>query len=207
MAKDYIDKLESKLEKSQYGNAWRAKLSEALAPDPSEWRFTGEIGEDDSGLAKCACGHSIKYLFHLERERDGKKVIVGSSCIEHYGEANPELVESIKAANEDLKKRIQEEKKAAKRAAQEAEVDKIRDEWESLWNKGYKVYKAYRDRGEKAPYDLWEIYGSYYGVALNSPRYKTPKGYINWYKRQTEILTYKYNRLPHYVQEKIGWNS
>lgn len=196
-----IAQTENTISNLKHSNAWRERLAAALAPSPGEWEFTGEVGEDDTGMAKCACGHSIKYLFNLERKRDGKKVIVGSSCIEHYGEAAPELVESIKKAVEELKAKLAEDKKKAKAAAAEIEVYKIEVEWEALYQKGHNLYMSYRNDDRKAPYALWFLFGSSYGRVKRYPKeYKTARGYINWYKNSIKTLTTCYKRDGYLVE-------
>ena len=58
-----------------------ARLSEAMAPDPGEWRFEGEVTDAGGVTAKCACGANIRFMFWISRS-DGAKLAIGSVCIE-----------------------------------------------------------------------------------------------------------------------------
>ena len=59
-----------------------ARLAEAMAPDPGEWRFDGEVTDAGNMVGLCACGAHIRYQFWIGRTRDGSKLAIGSICIE-----------------------------------------------------------------------------------------------------------------------------
>lgn len=182
-----INEMEKKAVKISADNAYRKRLAQALHPDPSEWKFTGIVTEAQGLItSKCACGHSIKFEFHIERKRDGLKAIVGSTCINHYADINPELVEAIDGAYKKLQAEIRKAKKKSKKAKQQKEVDNLKAIYEYIYKRGYSIYLAYRDRDQKAPRALWEAYGSHYyhlPYPASDPKYKTARGYKNYYKK------------------------
>lgn len=100
----------------------RARLMARLG-DGRNWEFTGDVCELPHATGVCSCGHTgLKYLFQLRNTATGDTAVVGSSCIEVYSEANPELVASVGAAMEAKLAEAAERRKAAKAAAQQREV-------------------------------------------------------------------------------------
>lgn len=57
------------------------KLANTMAPDCKEWAFNGDVEEDTNMRSRCICGHPIKWIFWLQRTRDGRRLPIGSTCI------------------------------------------------------------------------------------------------------------------------------
>lgn len=59
------------------------RIRSAMAPDPAAWSFTGEVCDyREYDAAKCTCGHAVRYLFFIVRDADGKRLGIGSTCIQ-----------------------------------------------------------------------------------------------------------------------------
>jgi hypothetical protein len=52
-----------------------------MAPDPKEWKYNGKYEDTKETSSQCACGHAIRYIFTIERMRDGATLPIGSTCI------------------------------------------------------------------------------------------------------------------------------
>lgn len=111
-----------------------ARLAAALAPDPTEWAYSGEVydaGPAVNGrLVKCACGHSIRWVFVLVRARDGAKVNVGSVCIEStvpylISQGAGSLAGSLQSAHEAWAAEIREAERRARVAADSHRVQAL----------------------------------------------------------------------------------
>src|SRR5271166_5680531 len=87
--------------------------------DAREWTFDGEIIDLEFPTGKCTCDHPIRYVFVINHP-DGRSAPVGSECINHFQAYNPELWEKMKHAHADFWER----RKAAEKAAKEAEAQK-----------------------------------------------------------------------------------
>lgn len=54
----------------------------AAMEDPTKWAYNGDMTDSGpGGKSACTCGHPIRYIFWIEREEDGKRLPIGSSCI------------------------------------------------------------------------------------------------------------------------------
>ncbi len=181
-----LENLES-AEMSKMGAfVWSANLTCALG-NPSEWEFTGEVTQaGPPRFANCACGHPIMDCFHIAH-KDGRRAIVGSTCIEYFQDAGI-IYGELTAALESLKKRIAEAKKAAKRAADEIKVAEARAAYEARYDTLLCRFRAYRERGEMAPKPLWIAMASYYRVHRTAPDYQRPCDYLKWYAKQMKAL-------------------
>lgn len=94
--------------------------------DGRDWDFTGEVTELPHATGTCSCGHSgLKFLFLLRNRKTADTAIVGSTCIEHYAEANPDMVKGIRAAVDQIEAQAAEQKRKARELAQEAEVQAL----------------------------------------------------------------------------------
>lgn len=95
-----------------------AKRLAAVLGNGAEWSYRGEVDEAP-GNGICACGHTgLRYLFPIYHP-DGRRVIVGSSCIETYAAVNPAMVAGIQAAADEARRAHDEKIRAAKRAAKD----------------------------------------------------------------------------------------
>ena len=131
-------------------------LADAMAPDPTEWRYEGEIEEAGDGLASCACGHPIRYCFPIRRPRDGAILIIGSVCIEksipyliaHGAEA---LAQGLQAGTERLnelikerQKRIRDAQSNARYAALKVIADQLLEWRDGIWARRHDVHCSER---------------------------------------------------------------
>lgn len=115
-----------------------AKIASAMCPDPKEWAYNGKSYEVEGFiLEKCACGHPIRQVFVIERERDGKTLNIGSTCIEV---TVPVLIENgaevlasrLLQAKENLEKEIAIRKKQKRDAEASHEVQILTEEYDAL---------------------------------------------------------------------------
>lgn len=58
------------------------RLADAMAPDPTEWSYDGEVLDGKGNNVHCACGRTIRWVFPIRRSRDGAQLAIGSTCIE-----------------------------------------------------------------------------------------------------------------------------
>jgi hypothetical protein len=130
-----------------------AKLATAMWPEPKAWAFKGEVYDTKNyGSAQCSCGHPIRWVFIIERDSDGKKLPIGSTCIEtsipylisHGAEG---LAEALQKALEKLQAEIAAAKKAAADALATEQVQEIKADFEALqewWKIARESWKGYR---------------------------------------------------------------
>lgn len=141
-------------------NAARAAHVQSLLRalgNPSEWTFNGAVtdtGREDGG--RCACGHPIRYLFHIEHTTRGA-ACVGSTCINHIAEISPELGAALGAARERLESSLAEAKAKAKRAIADAENVRLWNEYQIEREKAIARHRANRAAGIRSPYSLWQF--------------------------------------------------
>ena len=138
------------------------KLLEALAPDPREWTYNGEVEDAEGPVAECACGHRIRWCFIIHRERDGRVAQVGSVCVNHFAVIAPELCVSLTAAVEKLKADIAADKKKAKEAREMEKVVEAEDKFLVAIERAVEKYNSYRENGMKAPRKLWDAVESHW---------------------------------------------
>ena len=106
---------------SEYEN----RLIKALSPNPSEWEYRGEIYDTESpGGSMCACGHPIRYEFYIYHP-DGRKAVVGSTCVENFGAINPEMADRMRNDLDVLFSRKKEEARLREFASNEEAFKKI----------------------------------------------------------------------------------
>lgn len=140
------------------------KLADAMAPEPREWSYTGEVVDAQGEGAKCVCGHPIRWIFVIRRERDGALLPIGSTCIEtsipylvtHGAEG---LAELLREAVRELRRETQRQATAAKREVRETEqgevVERLTRDWAELidWQRRARDV-WYREHGPGYPYAL-----------------------------------------------------
>lgn len=141
-------------------------LIEALAPDPSQWEYRGECDDAGAGSeAKCACGHPIRFLFPIYHA-DGRVKIVGSTCVNHFASINPATGQLMLDKLDELNAKLAEQKKAAKRAADDAENARLWSEYCAARDAAVAAHNANRAEYRRSPYQLW------YFAAANREEYR-----------------------------------
>lgn len=106
----------------------------AMAPDPAEWFFTGDVVDHgEYGSAECTCGHPVRYQFLIARA-DGKRLPIGSHCIR---ESVPFLIaagaQGLARELELAARRVDREQSAARRvAAARRELPELRRDFRLL---------------------------------------------------------------------------
>lgn len=163
-------------------------LITGLAPNPQEWEYRGEMEEDDSGNAKCVCGHQIRYLFPVYRGNAQR--ILGSTCIEHYSLYRPEDAQLMREALQRVQERAKEAARAARKAAADNQATTARDRHEALYRPIYDRFMGYRNRGEMAPRPLWEAIASPWRISSPGccPKYARPSDVRKWHEKQSAAL-------------------
>lgn len=114
------------------------KFQAAMAPDPREWEFEPPVGDAGPGSReKCVCGHPIRNLYMIVRARDGKKIQVGSVCVEStvpYLQAHGavDLAASLARALEQQQKLVLEMGRKKRAAAGDSAVAALTHDWQTL---------------------------------------------------------------------------
>lgn len=113
------------------------RLADAMAPDCKEWIFAGDVEEDDSRKSRCTCGHPIKWVFWLERQRDGARLPIGSTCITtsvpfliSHG-ANG-LAKDLAVAQTAWRQMMADRMKLAREGKRTCELERVQEEAEQL---------------------------------------------------------------------------
>lgn len=182
-----IERTEQETVEQEVRTAHALALIVALAPDPSAWEYRGQCNDTGpNSNAKCACGHPIRYEFPIYRGVESR--VVGSTCVEHFAALNPETGALMLAKLEELQSKLAEQKKAAKAAIQQAEVDTLKSQFEAAYSAVKARFDGYRERGVYAPYELWSRICGRGRVPSHAPEYQRACDYIRWYKQQTARL-------------------
>lgn len=138
------------------------RIAAAMAPDPTEWAYHGEvIDSGPGGGARCTCGHPIRYIFLIERERDGKKLPIGSVCIDStvpflISSGADGLADRLSEARQKLEEDLKEEKRRAREQAAEVEVQELLGFWEVM--KEWRLAAWQAGRAGARPYLVGRIY-------------------------------------------------
>lgn len=156
-----------KTAKRRRGHEYHLMNLIARLGDGRDWEYTGDCAEDSTCSGVCACKHSgLRWLFTLRNTKTGDTAIVGSKCIEHFQDGNPDLVASVRRDAERLEREAADRRKAAERASRRDEVELALDAhsaaaWalcerlavyaESFGKPPYVQYRATR----RVTYGLW----------------------------------------------------
>lgn len=138
-----------------------AKIADAMAPDPREWAYNGKCYEVEGLiLEKCACGHAIRQVFVVERERDGKQINIGSTCIEttvpYLISAGAEgLAKALQAALVALQEEIRAKAKQRRDAEASEAVQRVAEEYVKLHTWAKELRRSMVDRNEYLPSVLY----------------------------------------------------
>jgi hypothetical protein len=181
-----LDQLRDEITGKGASFVWSASLVASLGK-PEEWEYTGIVTEaGPPTFAHCACGHPIRDCFHIKHP-DGRQAIIGSTCIGYFQDAG-RIYGQLSEALANLEARMNEAKKAAKRSADEIKVTEARTAYESRYDTLLTRFRAYRERGQMAPRDLWIAMASHYRVHRQAPEYQRACDYLKWYAKQTKAL-------------------
>ena len=165
---------------------WSAALVAALG-DPKEWEYTGDCVQGDPGKTHCACGHPIMDCYIIRHKANGCQNMLGSTCIGYFEQAG-DIYSHLCVAVAAQERKLADAKKAAKRAADEIKVSEARAAYETRYDTLLARFRAYRERGQMAPRELWSAMASHYRVHRTAPEYQRPCDYLKWYAKQTKIL-------------------
>lgn len=132
-----------------------AKFADAMRPDPREWEFQEPVvdtGQRDG--AKCVCGHPIRYVYQVVRPRDGKKIGVGSVCIEstvpYLLQAGADgLALALQRALERQENLAKELQKKARAAKGDDQVRALTEDWKALQAFMRQQWSAYEAKARK----------------------------------------------------------
>jgi hypothetical protein len=191
-----IDTLLGELDTTERSLAHKKALITALE-DPSEWEYTGDVTDAGGGWtqAKCACGHPIRYEFHIIRPRDQKKAVVGSTCVDHFKSINPALGATLEAARDKLVASIREAEKAAKKATEEVENVELWAKYETAKASAIAAYTVAvnRQRSYQQTYIPTMLYwlacgGGRKYIRSKPPTYQRPSDLKRWIVKATEVL-------------------
>lgn len=127
-----ITKEQRQSEAVERRGAHNAALVKALG-DGRDWEYTGDYQELPQATGVCACGHiGLRHLFMIRNTKNGNTAIVGSSCIETFQSANPEMVERIRAEVAELHAKSEDRKRAARELTREREIQAALDEFDAV---------------------------------------------------------------------------
>jgi hypothetical protein len=134
------------------------KIGDAMMPDPREWTFEGEVADAGNLGARCTCGHPIRYVFTIRRDRDGATLPIGSVCIEStvpvlMAIGAQGLASRLEAALAAHRKALEDAKKAVRDAKANVEVQALMAELAKI--KEWAV--ATKARGGYLPRAVWEL--------------------------------------------------
>lgn len=181
--------LESQLNQTA-GEASHAAALIAALGDPSQYEYTGQCIDAGQPVARCACGHQIRYCFIIRHKVNGNTAQVGSTCIGHFEGINPGLYTSLLEAVADLEARIAEEKAKVRRAAQDAEIQPLRRRRFFLRLALGDIQIRAEARHVRTPREVWiatRSHGSGFFKVREKP-YKSPSGLKKYLEREIATL-------------------
>lgn len=184
-----IEKQERELERKERTLHHVAALIAGLGGDPTQYEYKGVWSDagPHSG-AKCACGQEIRYCFDIVHKVTGEHRTVGSVCVNHFQVCAPELYAQMETAVGDMKTALAAELAKAKAAQAQAEVEALEAQYTEAWKAlraQYETLRKEHGRYFRIPRPLWEAFESdRYYLVLTPPKYKSARGYKNWYTKQ-----------------------
>lgn len=100
--------------RSPQRSGWAQRLAAALG-NPARWEYRGDCVDLGRCTGRCACGHcGLRYLFGIHNIDDGRKVVVGSTCIKNFRGGLPvDLVDGIESDAKRLREAAAESKVGA----------------------------------------------------------------------------------------------
>ena len=131
------------VESSRIADAFIARCG-----DPSKWEYRGEVLEAGKGdNVKCVCGHPIKNLFPIYAPDGVDRVVIGSTCIDHYAAYNPAHAAKMREALAAFLEKKKAEAKAQKDLIETQAVAQKIEEYAKVYERilGQYVYR-YQNR-------------------------------------------------------------
>lgn len=161
--------------------------------DPKDWDHFGRVNDLGLPVGSCVCGHQIRYEFFIENKKTHQTKTVGSECINHFKEYNPELFEKLSVSYEKWTAKRKEDAKKAKEALENEKVISLKEKFDSY-------VKLFNDVEEKYRYaNKWLEKMDYYTIqSLKEipPVYKRPSSYIKFYEN-------KLSKIEKFIQEEL----
>lgn len=107
---------------NNYQKFLKEVVDSSTASSWEEARLEWQITHHTQGETHCACGKNIYYQYHIRNNTNGKRLTVGSTCINkfHRGDLNEYVNRVEKARKEDEKRRKWEEARIEREKAWEA---------------------------------------------------------------------------------------
>lgn len=156
--------------------------------NPLEWDFTGDINDLGMPVGQCICGHNIRYEYVIS---NGSRFhTVGSTCIDHFKEANPSLYETLLQAKKDYEQKKKDLIKAEKEAMQNKEIIKLKEDLAVLMEDIHEIEREYNAAEEWIPSDIYYIIRQ-----IKSPikKYKKLGSYIKKYQEKINYINRFYS--------------
>ena len=158
--------------------------------DPRQWEFTGEVLDGGAGSkAECICGHPIRWIFPIQRTNPADSAHVGSECINHFQEYNPDMCQAMHAAHERLLEQQKADKAAIKLAQEQAEQLPVYAKYLEVRHLGNLVYKLAKEHFDSRNRGWLDTPSYTLGCAVRqSKALKTVKGQTRWLASQTAFI-------------------
>ena len=182
-----IERAEKTVERTE-GSVHHVEALIAALGNPSEWEYTGDVTDAGTyGVAKCACGHPIRFQFHIEHP-DGRKAIVGSTCVNHFATINPTLHAALVEALEGVKAKLAADKRAAREAKQDEEIARLKAECDALAAPIRERYRVARENSHNGYWVPEDIFYANRAARQEPKQYKRKSDYLRWYREHLETL-------------------
>jgi hypothetical protein len=98
----------------------------------SDWEYRGECQELEAPSGKCACGQvGLRFLFTVHHP-DGRRAILGSSCIVTYEGISPETAAAVQADADRLLNAGAERERKAREASRANDVQALLAQWTTI---------------------------------------------------------------------------
>ncbi len=161
--------------------------------DARQWEYDGVVLDGGKGSrAECVCGHPIRWIFVIQKIGNPSQTAnVGSECINHFAEYNPDLYQRLLAGQVDLAERIKAEKKALREAAEAAANSEAGIAWAQARALGKAVVAAVRETRNWVDSETYELQRY---LRLDR-QFKTVRGRTNWLRAQADYITRQINRV------------
>jgi viroplasmin and RNaseH domain-containing protein len=78
--------------------------------DTRDYVYTGIINERQCADGACVCGHPIRYEFVIKNQNTGVTATIGSECIKHFKDYNPDMYDDLTSAADGFREKKRKEK-------------------------------------------------------------------------------------------------
>jgi len=163
------------------------------------WEYTGVVLDAGKAVAKCGCGHAIRYEF-VWGHKDGRSNITGSVCVNNAAFIDPTAVAAMEADLEALKAKQAADRKAARLAAEtEAVKAKVAELEAAIASSPYGV--LVRANEEVRGWVGESVYGARLAVRgahraiRGALTLKTPKGQLKRLEEVRKSLRYQFSYI------------